>query len=194
MKRIFVYFLVFVLLSAIPIWANRDFNRTTYKKTVNRYWAGSVGEDSDPNGGPVTAETRVEVDIDYEDENAWNYFWGLNRIVYESNAKVTGEGYAGHYSITASAAGDYDSDSNRWEGKVKERVRAKDIENYAYTEHRYAIDYFGSVSASADVNGSRSHPAPTSYSADGDASNFSWSSDIAWRCYLSGDTSCSSCN
>ena len=72
------------------------------------------------SGGPATAQTLVEVDIDYPDENAWTYLWNISRIVYESCAEVKSEGYRGNYRLHAKAEDDNKPPLNgQWQNKVK---------------------------------------------------------------------------
>ena len=172
------------------------YNNSKYKKSVtSRYFARSIGEDVDSNGGPATAKTWAEVDIDYPDENAWTYLWNISRIVYESRAEVKSEGYRGNYRLHAKAEDDNKPPLNgQWQNKVKKRVKAKDVVNVPYANRFYAVNKLSSVSASAGVDGERSHPAPTLYGAQAYANNFSFSETTEWYCYLSGDTSCHACN
>jgi hypothetical protein len=64
MKRFMIYTLIFAILgcSTISLFAYND----KAKKTVNKYWAGCVAEDSD---GPLSTNANIEANIEYPGES-----------------------------------------------------------------------------------------------------------------------------
>ena len=130
MKRLMIYTLTLTVLSctAMNLFAYND----KAKKTVSKNWAGCLAEDAD---GPLSAEAKIEVNIEYPREpgtrnGIQNFFRGYG-IEYHAYAIVKGEapndGYEGEYDLYASVCFGEDSKNDTWDNKVDKDVEANDF-------------------------------------------------------------------
>lgn len=130
MKRVMIYTLIFAILSCttISLFAYND----KAKKTVNKYWAGCVAEDTD---GPLSANANIEVNIEHPGDSGilntvQNFIRGYG-IEYYASASVSGEApnddYEGEYDLYASVCFDDDAKNDTWDGEVNEKVKADDF-------------------------------------------------------------------
>ena len=162
MKRFMIFTLIFAILSctAISLFAYND----KAKKTVNKYWAGCVAEDTDV---PLSANANIEANIEYPGEpgigNAVQNFFRGYGVEYYASASVSGKApignddYEGEYDLYASVCFDDDTKSNTWDGEVNEKVKADDFvkldEDLTNWDFIRAIDELYPW-ADADVDGS----------------------------------------
>lgn len=132
MKRFVIWTLILAILSftTISLFAYND----KAKKTVNKYWAGCVAEDTD---GPMSANANIEANIEYPEEpgirnTVQNFFRGYG-VEYYASASVSGnapnDDYEGEYDLYASVCFDDDAKGDTWDGEVDERVKADDFVN-----------------------------------------------------------------
>ena len=130
MKRFLIFTLIFAMLSctAISLYAYND----KAKKTVNKYWAGCLAEDTD---GPLFVEATIDADIDYPGEPGIEsvietFFRGYG-IEYHAYARAKGEApnddYSGEYDLYASVCFDDDPKNGTWRGRVNKKVKADDF-------------------------------------------------------------------
>ena len=198
MKNIIVAIgLIFTLLLCVD--ALNAYNSQLYKKTSKEKFVRSRARDRPAPPNTISAYTKAEseVDIDHPEENR-----GENHIEYEGYAYLTASGWKGNYSISASAYSYSPSLSGKWWAGVYKKLNPKQTVSYSHNlDDSYAISYFSSAKGKATVSGIRYQSDPTNtFESEADAHNFSYNSNVTWKCDQSGSSNiyegsrCPMCN